>query len=89
MEKTNEYYCFEIGYNGCDVTDIKAQIPVAPSDAKWLAEIIYSGLEKHDYAGRFVNIVGKDGNYISVNQSSRKHAIEDLVLPTPITRRKI
>jgi len=77
-------YLLEVGYNGCDITDIKTEILVPASEARWLAEVIYSGLEAQDYSGRFVNIVGHTkNNYASLNQSTRHIPIDEIQLPEP------
>lgn len=67
---TSDYFVLEIGYNGCDISDIKTQIKVSVVDAAWLAGIIYDGLEKNGYGGRFVNIVGQHKFSVSLNSST-------------------
>lgn len=62
----SDYLLLEVGYNGCDISDIKTQINVPVGDAFWLAGVIYEGLKQNGYAGRFVNIVGQGKSSVSL-----------------------
>lgn len=92
-----EFFHVEVGYNGCDISDIKTQFLVPAEDALWLSGIIYEGLKQQGYGGRFVKIIGQNRGVATLqrstmesdNDSCSHDALKDkIILPVPFTEQK-